>query len=69
MCYVPLIVFQGNVRYQLVGDFPAPYFFKINEHDGRITVRKTLKADKATNYTVGAAKKRVCYEGMYFTCI
>ena len=43
---------QGRIKYKLIGDFPAPYFFKIDENSGIITIRKSLKADKATNYTV-----------------
>ena len=43
---------QGRIKYKLIGDFPAPYFFKIDENSGMITIRKSLKADKGTNYTV-----------------
>ena len=46
--------FQGDLRYSIVGDYPAPNFFKINQNDGRIFLSSDLKNDslKLTNYNV-----------------
>lgn len=45
---------QGRIKYQMVGNFPAPYFFSINEDTGDISVAQNLKTDKASTYTVSA---------------
>ena len=43
---------QGHVRYELIGDFPAPYFFSIDASSGTVKVKNNLKADKALTYKV-----------------
>ena len=46
--------FQGRLRYGIIGDYPAPSFFRIKEDDGQITVSNDLKTDnlKSTEYNV-----------------
>ena len=38
----------------MVGDYPAPSFFRINPEDGEISIKADLKSDnlKSTDYTV-----------------
>ncbi len=45
---------QGQLRYEIIGDYPAPSFFQIKEDDGQITVKNDLKTDnlKSTQYDV-----------------
>ncbi len=42
----------SNLTYTLLGDDTGPTFFAINRNNGRITVRRDLKPDAATEYTV-----------------
>ncbi len=45
-------LFQGRIRYEIIGDFPAPYFFKIEETGGQIKVANNLTTDRAFSYKV-----------------
>ncbi len=40
------------MKYQVIGDVPAPTFFGINEDTGRIFVKSNLKADDEVDYRV-----------------
>ena len=44
--------FQGRIKYEILGDFPAPYFFQVRDDSRRITVANNLKEDKASSYIV-----------------
>ncbi len=45
------------MRYEIIGDYPAPSFFNIKDDDGQITVSNDLKTDnlKSTEYNVSTA--------------
>ena len=43
---------KGHIKYRIMGDFPAPYFFSIGETSGQIKVQNNLKNDMAFRYTV-----------------
>ena len=40
------------MKHEITGDFPAPYFFSIDENSGKVTVKNNLKNDKAFSYKV-----------------
>ena len=40
-----LFHFQGELVYAIIGDYPAPDFFAVNEKNGEITVTQDLKMD------------------------
>jgi hypothetical protein len=46
------VTFQGELRYDIVGNVPAPYFFHIDHNTGLIGVKADLRKDKAFQYTV-----------------
>ena len=45
---------QDKLRYEIIGDYPSPSFFEINEESGLISVKAPLKEDnlKSTDYQV-----------------
>lgn len=43
---------NANITYVIVGKPPAPYYFKIDENTGLITVRNNLTTDDSLTYTV-----------------
>jgi protocadherin Fat 4 len=45
---------MGNLRYDITGVVPAPYYFVINKETGEVYVMNSLMADKSFNYTVSA---------------
>ena len=47
-------IFQGNFVYRMIGYQPATFYFKIDETDGRITVRvpPMQDPDESDTYTV-----------------
>ena len=51
---------QGEITFRIVGDYPSPSFFRINDRTGEISVRRDLKSDnlKSVDYTVGAWLRR-----------
>ena len=49
-----VVCLQGRILYSIVGDFPAPYFFSVDERSGQIKVAQNLKADKVFAYTVSS---------------
>ena len=46
---------QGELRFEIVGDYPAPSFFRMDEKTGELSVAKDLKSDnlKSEEYLVG----------------
>ncbi len=48
------VVFQGEMRYMLVGDYPAQDFFSIHPQNSQLRVVKNLKADslRSAKYVV-----------------
>ncbi len=50
--HILYVLWQGRVQYEIVGDFPSPYFFKINQNNGLISIANNLKTDKAFSYKV-----------------
>jgi len=45
-------LFQGTMTYELVGDFPAPYFFAVHPTEGVVSVKNDLALDTAFTYLV-----------------
>ena len=43
---------KGQLRYNIIGDPPAPEFFDINEESGEITIKRNLMEDYAPYYMV-----------------
>ena len=43
---------QGSVKYELIGDYLALYFFAVNNTTGDVTVTTDLKQDKAFEYAL-----------------
>ena len=43
---------QGSIRYEIVGDMPAPNYFDISEESGAISVKADLKTDDEMTYSV-----------------
>ena len=43
-----------KIKFEIVGDYPAPSFFSISETDGQIKIKQDLKSDnlKSTLYSV-----------------
>jgi protocadherin Fat 4 len=52
---------QGRVQYEIVGDFPAPYFFNIDQNSGQINVKNDLKSDKGFSYKI----RVMAYDNIY----
>ena len=50
-------VFQEKIQFEVIGDYPAPSFFKIGNNSGDVSIKSDLKADnlKSTKYTVRIA--------------
>lgn len=40
-------MFQGNITYELIGDFIAQQFFQINPFNGEVSVRRHLTTDRS----------------------
>ena len=38
---------QGNITYELIGDFIAQQFFQINPYNGDVSVRRHLTTDRS----------------------
>ena len=45
------LTLQGRISYDLVGDYPAQDFFRINKENAEIRVRKDLKTDSLRSAT------------------
>ena len=52
MLFVCLKSIYGKVLYRIIGDDQAPTYFKIDERDGIITIRRSLNEDSAEIYKV-----------------
>ncbi len=48
---------QGEIRYEVIGDLPAPSYFSINEKSGAISVKEDLKTDDEMEYTVSCVDR------------
>ncbi|XP_070182145.1 protocadherin Fat 1-like [Littorina saxatilis] len=42
----------GSIKYRLTGEGQGPYYFKINENTGRITVARNLRTGRDMSYTL-----------------
>ena len=53
-CFIILIiVLQGNIRYQVVGEYPAPSLFSVDPVSGQVQIIRSVREDTtATVYNV-----------------
>ena len=49
----PLFCWQGEMKYAVVGDMPAPTYFTVDENTGQLSVKADLKESDAFTYKVG----------------
>ena len=54
-----LAVFQGEMQYRIVGNYPSPDFFGINQRTGVVFVSRDLRLDslQLSSYTVSSVSK------------
>ena len=45
------VVFQGVIRYEVVGNYPAPTFFDVDPSSGNIFVKQSLAFDSLLSTT------------------
>ncbi len=43
---------QHNIEYQIVGTVPAPYYFKIDQRSGVVSIKNSVASGSDTTYTV-----------------
>ena len=50
---------QGTLTFDLIGDYPAPSFFRLDPESGQLSIAKDLKSDnlKSEEYTVSTEEK------------
>lgn len=45
--YLLMFCLQGNMVYEVIGDYPAPSFFQVNSSTGDINLVRNMKDDVA----------------------
>ena len=47
-----IFIFQGSIKYEVIGDFQAAFYFSVDTDNGQVFVQNDLKQDLATAYTL-----------------
>ena len=55
---MPCVVFQGAIRYEVVGNYPAPTFFDVDPASGNVFVRQSLAFDSLLSTTYFVSLQR-----------
>ena len=66
---MPCVVFQGVIRYEVVGNYPAPTFFDVDPASGNVFVRQSLAFDSLLSTTYFVSHQRSITRVQCYTAV